>query len=148
MPESSTISPDRPSVPPGHPPLDAYVHWVWGGHGDEIEFVILFGSRARGDALDDSNYDVLVGLRGEDGRRFVDRLGVFQDTETGKCDVFAYAPSELAEMERDDNLLLLEALADGRPLFDRGAWARMRERFQHRVTGRALVRTRLGWEIH
>lgn len=110
--------------------------------------MILFGSRARGDAMEDSDYDVLVGLRAEDGRRFADRLGVFQDTETGKCDVFAYAPSELAEMERDDNLLLLEALADGRPLFDRGGWAEMRVRFKRRLAGGGLVRTRLGWEMH
>jgi len=123
------------------------VRWVWKEHGDEIEFVVLFGSRARGDALEDSDYDILIGLASEDGRRFVDRLGVFQDTETGKCDAFAYAPSELAEMERDDNLLLLEALADGKPLFDRGAWTAMRQRFQGRLAGRTLARTSLGWDI-
>ena len=123
------------------------MRWVWKGHQDEIEFVVLFGSRARGDALEDSDYDVLVGLRTEDGRRFVDRIGVFQDTETGKCDAFAYTPFELAEMERDDNLLLLEALADGQPLFDRGAWAAMRERFQRHLDDGRLARTRLGWDI-
>lgn len=97
--------------------------------------------------MEDSDYDVLVGLRSEDGRRFVDRLGVFQDVETGKCDAFAYTPSEIAEMERDDNLLLLEALADGQPLFDRGTWATLRERFQRRLDSGQIARTRLGWDI-
>jgi uncharacterized protein len=33
-------------------------------YGDNIERVVLFGSRARGDALPDSDYDVAVFLRG------------------------------------------------------------------------------------
>src|SRR5437016_12982611 len=32
-------------------------------YGDRIERVVLFGSRARGDARDDSDYDVAVFLR-------------------------------------------------------------------------------------
>ena len=33
-------------------------------YGDRIERVVLFGSRARGDAQPDSDYDVAVFLRG------------------------------------------------------------------------------------
>ena len=35
-------------------------------YGDKIERVVLFGSRARGDARPDSDYDVAVFLRGSD----------------------------------------------------------------------------------
>jgi len=35
-------------------------------YGDKIERVVLFGSRARGDARQDSDYDVVVVLRGSD----------------------------------------------------------------------------------
>jgi predicted nucleotidyltransferase len=33
-------------------------------YGDRVERVVLFGSRARGDALPDSDYDIAVFLRG------------------------------------------------------------------------------------
>ena len=38
-------------------------------YGDRLERVVLFGSRARGDAREDSDYDVAVFLRGM-GDRF------------------------------------------------------------------------------
>jgi predicted nucleotidyltransferase len=43
--------------------------------GDRLERVVLFGSRARGDAIEDSDYDVAVFLNGfEDRWSEVDRL--------------------------------------------------------------------------
>ncbi len=49
-------------------------------YGDRIERVVLFGSRARGDAREDSDYDVAVFLRDmqDFGRemRVIARLGV------------------------------------------------------------------------
>jgi predicted nucleotidyltransferase len=44
-------------------------------YGDRIERVVLFGSRARGDARDDSDYDVAVFLKGlVDRWQEVDRI--------------------------------------------------------------------------
>lgn len=123
------------------------MEWLWRNHAESVEFVVLFGSRARGDAMVDSDYDLVVGLRHEDRRRFVQRIGVYQDTETGRCDVFPYTPSELDLMERDHNELLLEALADGAALFDRGAWRRLRGRFQERLDTGLLRRSSIGWEF-
>jgi predicted nucleotidyltransferase len=37
-------------------------------YGDRLERVLLYGSRARGDARPDSDWDVAVFLRGYDGR--------------------------------------------------------------------------------
>ena len=37
-------------------------------YGDRLERVVLFGSHARGDAQEDSDYDVAVFLRGMDDR--------------------------------------------------------------------------------
>ena len=39
----------------------------------ELEFIVLFGSMARGDWSRGSDYDVLIGLCGEDGKRLLDR---------------------------------------------------------------------------
>lgn len=44
-------------------------------YGDRLSKVVLYGSRARGDARPDSDYDVAVFLRGEVNRwKEVDRL--------------------------------------------------------------------------
>jgi len=44
-------------------------------YGDQVERVVLFGSRARGDARADSDYDVAVFLRSMDDRwKELDRL--------------------------------------------------------------------------
>ena len=57
-------------------------------YGDRLERVVLFGSRARGDAREDSDYDVAVFLRGM-GDRFADMnlladLGAALLDETGE----------------------------------------------------------------
>ena len=49
-------------------------------YGDRIERVVLFGSRARGDAREDSDYDVAVFLKKMG--RFSDELNPLVDIET------------------------------------------------------------------
>lgn len=62
-------------------------------HGDQLDRVVLFGSRARGEARDDSDYDVAVCLRAmpdvwREWMRladlrvdFLDETGAFFDTK-------------------------------------------------------------------
>lgn len=62
-------------------------------YGDRLERVVLFGSRARGDARRDSDYDVAVFLKNLDDRwaeldrladfrvRFFDETGAFLDAK-------------------------------------------------------------------
>jgi predicted nucleotidyltransferase len=62
-------------------------------YGDKIDRVVLFGSRARGDAHDDSDYDVAVFLKSLSDQwqerrrladlrvRFLDDTGVFFDAK-------------------------------------------------------------------
>jgi uncharacterized protein len=59
-----------------HNPALARFRAALGGiYGDQIERVVLFGSRARGDARPDSDYDVAVFLKNFHGRwSEVDRL--------------------------------------------------------------------------
>lgn len=121
--------------------------WLWRHHGGDVEFVALFGSRARGDALEDSDYDLLIGLRHEDGLRITDRIGIFQDSETGRVHPLAYSPSELRCMMADCNGLLLEALADGRALCDRGSWESMQRAHRARVLSGELRRVDGVWEV-
>lgn len=138
---------NEPLVRDGASPLDRYLGWLRDQHAEEVEFAVLFGSRARGDALEDSDYDLLLGLVAEDGRRFTDRVGVFQDLITGKVQVFPYTLGEIATMEEDAHLLLLEALRDGKLLLDRGAWARLRARYERRVADGDWQPLARGWAV-
>jgi predicted nucleotidyltransferase len=71
-------------------------------YGDRLERVLLFGSRARGDARPDSDWDIAVFLRGYDGNREewsrLSDLGFDLMMETGiGLSLKLFAPEELTE---------------------------------------------------
>lgn len=76
-------------------------------------FLVLFGSMAKGAWLPCSDYDLLIGLNDDDGKRFIDRIGEFQRLFHTNTDVFPYSRSERQKMFRDFHLLMLEALESG-----------------------------------
>ena len=53
-----------PASPAADPVLKRFRAALDALYGDRIERVVLFGSRARGDAREDSDYDVAVFLKG------------------------------------------------------------------------------------
>jgi uncharacterized protein len=64
-----------PASPASDPILKRFRGALDGLYGDRIERVVLFGSRARGDARTDSDYDVAVFLKGfADRWQEVDRI--------------------------------------------------------------------------
>lgn len=133
---------DRPEVAK----LERFLTDLLEKWGEEIEFVVLFGSMARGDWSFASDYDLLIGLRHDDGRRFIDRLGVFSPQE-GNIQVFPYSRSEWQRMFVEYHPLLLEALAHGIVLWDRGAFAEMRKTFQEWLKSGKVSPWRQGWKI-
>src|SRR5437016_2960619 len=54
--------------------LQGYLEWLDENYGDQVDFVILYGSRARGPGRRGSDFDLLIGLKGPSERRFLDRL--------------------------------------------------------------------------
>ena len=83
-------------------------------YGERIERVVLFGSRARGDAGKDSDYDVAVFLRDLTDRfaemnRLADLGTDFLD-ETGE---FIHAMPYAAGSYNERSPLMLEVRADG-----------------------------------
>lgn len=147
MPNSSTDTHLRPWVPPNHPPLSGYIEWLWASRGPDIEFIVLFGSRARGDAVEGSDYDILVGLRTQDGLRLTDRIGLLQDELTGKVQVLPYPVAEVRRMLDDRNGLVLNALADGIPLYDHGAWGSLVADFRACQDRGMIRRFPGGWDV-
>ncbi len=115
--------------------------------GEEIEFLVLFGSIARGDWSWRSDDDLLLGLRGADGLRLIDRILRFTPLLEGNVDLFPYSRPEWERMSEERHPLLLGALDHGIVLWDRGAFARMRSIFQQWKARGEVERLPSGWRI-
>jgi predicted nucleotidyltransferase len=61
---SETPAPGAPADPTRHPAMRRFAEAVRALYGDRVERIVLYGSRARGDARDDSDWDVAVFVRG------------------------------------------------------------------------------------
>jgi predicted nucleotidyltransferase len=116
-------------------------------YGEAIEFVVLFGSMARGDWTIGSDYDVLVGLAVEDGKRLTDRMGEFSLLAKGNIDVFPYSCTQWRRMFTQFHPLLLDALEEGKVLYDGGAFTEMQRVFRQWRETAVVVPWRSGWKI-
>lgn len=80
-----------------------------------LEGAILFGSRARGDELKSSDYDLILVSPAFSGLGFAERIGEvlkLWDLEVG-LEPLCYTPEELAEKSRKITIVA-EALREGR----------------------------------
>lgn len=127
--------------------LERFLQRLLKARGEEVEFVVLFGSTAKGEWSRGSDYDVLIGLRGEDGKRLLDRMAELSDLVEGSIEVFPYSRSEWQRMFEELHLLMLEVLEYGLVLFDRGAFAEMRKEFQRWREDGTVVPSGCGWRL-
>ena len=112
--------------------------------GDEIEFIVLYGSMAKGNWSPGSDYDILIGLCIDDGKRFIDRLYDYSLLTSAPIDIFVYSQSELDLMCKNFHLTLLESLNHGIVLFDRGRWEEMRKQFKEWKTSGVIEQIPVG----
>jgi predicted nucleotidyltransferase len=88
-------------------------------YGDRLERVVLFGSRARGDAGKDSDYDVAVFLKdlaeGDPANRWreLDRLADLRSTILSDTEAFIDAKPYPAGAYRNPTTLMGEIRRDG-----------------------------------
>jgi predicted nucleotidyltransferase len=83
-------------------------------YGDRIERVVLFGSRARGDPRQDSDYDVAVFLKGLDDRwQEVDRIVPLVTDILYDDGAFIHAMPHRAGSYKDRTSLMREIRRDG-----------------------------------
>lgn len=134
---------DRPNVEQ----LERFLECLLETRGDEVEFVVLFGSMARGNWLPGSDYDVFIGLRTDDEKRLTDRIYEFSLLVEGNIEVFPYHRGGWQRMFAEFHPLLLEALEYGVVLFDRGAFAAMREEFRRWRAEGVVTPSGFGWQI-
>jgi predicted nucleotidyltransferase len=80
--------------------------------------IVLFGSRARGDADVESDLDLII-IK-ETPARFLDRLGEVYDLLAGfgNIDILVYTPQEVTDMLARGNAFLEDALAEGITLYE------------------------------
>ena len=76
--------------------------------------IFLFGSRARGDSRNDSDYDIVVIYDGEMSKREV-KLGIYDQFEdfNFSMDLFVLASQELEKYKRIANTLAREITENG-----------------------------------
>ena len=83
-------------------------------YGDQIERVVLFGSRARGEARSDSDYDVAVFLKALDDRwHEADRIANIATEIMDKTGAFIHAMPYPAGTYRDRTPLMHEVRREG-----------------------------------
>jgi predicted nucleotidyltransferase len=83
-------------------------------YGDSLERVVLFGSRARGDALLDSDYDVAVFLRDLTDRwQEIDRLAAIETDILAETGAFIHAMPYRAGSYRERTPLMHEIRREG-----------------------------------
>lgn len=113
---------------------------------EELEFVVLYGSVARGEARQGSDLDLLIGLRRDGDTRFIDRIEEFTRYGPG-VDIFPYYPAEVDIMFSHLHMTLLEAADHGIALFDRGRWSKLRARLRNLIAGGKVLRLQRGWKL-
>jgi predicted nucleotidyltransferase len=86
-------------------------------YGDRLERVVLYGSRARGDAHADSDYDIAVFLKDFDDRwKELDRLADIGTGILSETGAFVHAMAYGAGAYRERTPLMAEIRRDGRDL--------------------------------
>jgi len=108
--------------------------------------VVLFGSRARGEALDTSDADVAVISPRFEGLSPLERGELlYRFREPGlRVDLLGFTPDELLGMSRP---MLWDVLRDGRPLYDDGAFAEARLRFERLIAEGRIEPVPGGWRF-
>ena len=127
--------------------LERFLERLLASRAHDVEFVVLFGSMARGNWSRGSDYDVLVGLCAEDGKRLIDRIGELESLLDGNVQVFPHDRPVWERMFESFHPLLLEALDHGVILFDRGRFAAMRETFHGWRAAGVVTPLASGWKI-
>lgn len=112
----------------------------------KLHSIILFGSRARGDNTNKSDVDLLI--IGEFQESFLRRpliLDQFNDTKY-TLELFCYTPKEFHKMFKEGNVMILDALDEGRVLFGTEFFEKYRTRFNELVQ-KGLHRSQCTWVL-
>ncbi len=106
----------------------------------QLRAVVLFGSRARGDAVRWSDYDLFV-IADDLPPNFRQRLAFLWDGKPDGVDVLGFTPTEARQSIHRG--LVLDVALEGRPLYGNMRW--LRTAAQAYVRQNDLVKTTWGY---
>jgi len=141
--------PARDNVPaPGLDQLKPVVDSLRNGLKDKLVAAVLFGSRARGDARPDSDWDILVIAYELPGKAFERHLFLkraLPNEWRGKVTLLAKTPAEFGARLPP---LYLDIALDGMILYDRAGYIKERlASLQHLIQEKGLRREQRGHEL-
>lgn len=112
----------------------------------DLESLVLFGSRARGEHLDSSDVDVVVVSPSFQGLSVDARLNLVQNAWPGgkALESVPITPEELKDMKK---LVICDALEEGIVLLDRGTWARTKHGFGELKSAGEIKKAKTGWQF-
>lgn len=112
-----------------------------------VTSIVLIGSRARGDALETSDVDLLIVSNDFEGLSYLERL--HQATRDWmpppSLEVFTHTEAEVRERSTTLTLHILEALDRGVILFDTGFFRALRREFKAKMRQGRVIRYRYGY---
>jgi len=126
--------------------LKSFVEAVLKRRDNRVVSIILFGSMAKGNYTNHSDYDVLIVVSKEE-LSFKDRLYKYSTLSNGWVEPFVYTSEEAESMLEDYNPLMLDALKDGIVIHDEGEWALLKDRFNEMLREGILIPKENGWII-
>jgi len=114
--------------------------------GIPIKSLILFGSRAKGTHLRDSDVDILIILErsNNDFLSRVSKLMKYWDWRYD-VDIFPYTIDEVKKLMNKGSITIYDALEHGIIIFDDGTFSKLRERFNKALSEGIISKDRRGW---
>ena len=114
--------------------------------------IILFGSRARGDYLNDSDYDFLIISDNFKEMDFFDRIrlieNMWNENESfGVLEVFPYTKKEFLELLEKKNLTALDGLEDGIVLYADESFNKIKEIYDEMKRDRIIYKEDGLWKF-
>lgn len=117
-------------------------------YANDVDFAVLYGSRARGRARKHSDYDLLIGLRDDSPVRLLDRLLEFSNPDFPLVEAIPLTPGELEDLWYRYGRTLLDAAVEGIPVHGAAAWAPWRARVEKAMREGILERQGTMWIWH
>lgn len=124
--------------------LTDWLKWVATRFPGEIAFIVLYGSRARGDFKPHSDYDLLIGLSGETPRDARD----FMTMEYPGMEPKPFTPAQIEQLWFHYHRMLLDPLYEGVVLRDDGTFAAHQARFEETRQRGIIERQGRSWLWH
>lgn len=111
------------------------------------DFIILFGSAAKGTYNYRSDLDILI-VTDSLSDNYFERLYSMQEITPGAIDFFVYGSTEFKKMVTELHSIALEALATGKIIYDKGNGEKYKKHIDTLIIQNKIQKLENGWKIN